>query len=478
MKALIFDKNKTNWETSRGFELVDVPEPVLGVGDEDKIIIKVAYAGVCGTDKGIWNRQAFKDAVLSSIDAEETRNLTRKDTESKIPVIASAAEAILSKEKIASSASQSPGLLAMTQKKTYRIIGHEFFGEVKEVGSSIKNIKPGDFVACESHVVCNKCYQCLHGQKNVCTNEKILGISVDGGFAEFAKVPAQVTWKTDTSKIRPEVAAMQEPFGNAVHAASKVDVKGKTVAIFGLGPIGMFLTIILKGLGASSIIGIEPNPIAEDMAKKLGIDYVIPLRTTPSANAATPPKLGGEAPAFAKASADKPRLSASSEKVRSFSSLLKEEYPAQRGEVVGVDTKPYAHNPAVAEEIKKITGGLGVDVAFEMAGFNSSVNNAIASVRRGGDVILFGLKNGDFVFEDYNRLVMKGITMHCVAGRQIWQTWDITKSLMENVSNGVQEKLFNVILDRGHGTILPIADYTKEKFEEMMVKHPKFLLQF
>jgi threonine 3-dehydrogenase len=113
-----------------------------------------------------------------------------------------------------------------------------------------------------------------------------------------------------------------------------------------------------------------------------------------------------------------------------------------------------------------------------MAGFNDSVNNAIASVRRGGEVILFGLKNGDFVLEDYHRLVMKGITMHCVAGRQIWETWETTRRLMEDVSNGVQEKLFNVILDRGNGTILPIQEYNKEKFEEMMAKHPKFLIQF
>ena len=295
----------------------------------------------------------------------------------------------------------------------------------------MKDLKVGDFVSCESHVVCNKCYQCLHGQKNVCTNEKILGISVDGGFAEYAKVPAQVAWKTDTGKIRPEVAAMQEPFGNAVHAASKVDLKGKTVAIFGLGPIGMFLTIIAKGLGASSIIGIEPNPVAEDMANKLGIDYVIPLSK----------------------SADQ--------------SISK-----------SAEAKPYAHDQAVIDEIMKITNGLGVDVAFEMAGFNNSVNNAIASVRRGGDVILFGLKNGDFVFEDFNKLVMKGITIHCVAGRQIWETWETTRRLMEDTSNGVQEKLFNVILNQGNGTILPIADYSKEKFEEMMAKHPKFLIQF
>ncbi len=383
MRALIFDKSKTEWESSRGFELVDVAEPVLGVGDEDKIILKVHYAGVCGTDKGIWNRQAFRDQILSTID-----------------------EQIKSKGN------------------PYRVIGHEFFGEVIKIGSAVKNVSVGDFVACESHVVCNKCVQCLNGQKEVCTNEKILGISVEGGFAEYAKVPAQVAWKTDTGKIRPEVAAMQEPFGNAVHAASKVDLKGKSVAIFGLGPIGMFLAIVAKGMGASTVVGIEPNPVAEHMAKKLGVDYVIPLGKSAKA-------------------------------------------------------EPYARDAEVIKELMDISKGVGFDVSFEMAGFNSSLNNSIASVRRGGDVILFGLKNGHFTIDqDYNTLVMKGLTLHCVAGRQLWQTWEKTKALMEEASNGVQEKLFNVILDQGHGTILPIQEYTKEKFEEMMSEHPKFLIQF
>jgi len=387
MKALIFDKSKENWETSKGFELVDIPEPVLdekkNPADADYVIIKVHYAGVCGTDKGIWNRQAFRDAILNTID-EQIKN----------------------------------------GGNPYRIIGHEFFGEIVKVGSKVKNIKVGDFASCESHVVDNKCYNCLHGQKEVCMNEKILGISHDGGFAEYAKVPAHVVWKTDTSKIRPEVAAMQEPFGNAVHAASKVDLKGKSVAIFGLGPIGMFLTIVVKGLGASSIIGVEPNPIAADMAKKLGIDYVIPLK------------------------------------------------PSQNKE------KPYAHDASVTDEIKKITNGVGVDVSFEMAGFNSSVNNCLYATRRGGEIVLFGIKQGDFVFEDYNRLIVHGFTFHAVIGRQIWKTWDTTKALMEDVKNGVQEKLFNIILDRGHGTILPISEYNKGKFEDMMLKHPKFLIQF
>ncbi|MEK7617999.1 MAG: alcohol dehydrogenase catalytic domain-containing protein, partial [Patescibacteria group bacterium] len=268
MKALVFDKSKTDWETSRGFELADVPEPVLdeknplrqladgGPSDANYVSIKVHYAGVCGSDRGIWNRTAFRDLILNSID-QESVIASRSATEGA---------AIHSNGKIASDA------LAMTKKKSYRIIGHEFFGEIVKVGSKVKNVKPGDFVACESHVVCNQCYQCLRGQKEVCTNEKILGISHDGGFAEYAKVPAHIVWKTDTSKIRPEIAAMQEPFGNAVHAASKVDVKGKTVAIFGLGPIGMFLSLVLRGQGAATIIGVEPNPVAAEMAKKLGID--------------------------------------------------------------------------------------------------------------------------------------------------------------------------------------------------------------
>ncbi len=397
MKALVFDKSKFNWENSRGFELVDIPEPVLdeknNPGDADYVIMKVYYAGVCGTDKGIWNRQAFRDAILNTIDDQIKNN-----------------------------------------GKPYRIIGHEFFGEIVKIGSRVKGVGVGDFVSCESHVVCQKCYNCLRGEKHVCTNEKILGISHDGGFAEFAKVPQHILWKTDTGKIRPEVAAMQEPFGNAVHAGSKVDLKDKTVAIFGLGPIGMFLTLVVKGLGAKLIIGVEPNPIAADMAKKLGIDYVIPLR-------------------------------------QEISNL-------PTGQAGKRQEKPYAHDQTVADEIKKITNGVGVDVSFEMAGFNSSVNNCLYATRRGGEIILFGIKQGDFVFEDYNRLIVHGFTFHAVIGRQLWQTWETTRRLFEDPSNQIQEKLFNVILDRGNRTILPISKYTKERFEEMMQEHPKFLIQF
>jgi len=375
MQALIFDKSKYDWDSSKGFELADVPKPEIQ--NDDDVIIQVHYAGVCGTDKGIWNRQAMKDQILGSLEAE---------------------------------------------KKDVRIIGHEFFGEIVEIGSSVKGLGVGDFVSCESHVVCNKCYQCLRGQKEVCTNEKILGISHDGGFAEYVRVPQHIVWKTDTSLIRPEVAAMQEPFGNAVHAASKTDLKGKTVAIFGLGPIGLFLLLIASARGAKSIIGVDPNPVSVEMAKKLGVDYAIKLENANS-------------------------------------------------------EKPYAHNVEVTDEIMKITKGIGVDVSFEMAGFNSSVNNCLYATRRGGEIILFGIKTGDFVIENYNRLILHGFTVYTVIGRQIWQTWEATRALLEDQSNQIQEKLFNVILDQGNGTILPLKEYTKEKFEDMMNTHPKFLIQ-
>lgn len=384
MQALVFDTSRGSWEATRGFEKADVPEPVIdekkNPSDADAVIIKVSYAGICGSDRGIWSRTAFRDQILGSIAGEG---------------------------------------------KPYRILGHEFFGEVHAVGSRVQGLRPGDFATCESHVVCNGCYQCVRGEQHVCTNEKILGISHDGGFAEYVKVPRHIVWVTDTAKIRPEVAAMQEPFGNAVHAASKANLKGKHVAIFGLGPIGMFLTLVVRGLGATHIIGIEPNPVAQDMARQLGIDYVIPL-------------------------VDKKD---------------KKE-------------KPYLHDNAVTDEIIRITNGVGVDVSFEMAGFNSSVNNCLFATRRGGDIILFGIKHGDFIFEDYNRLIVRGYTMHAVIGRQLWQTWETTRRLLEDPSNNIQEKMWNVILNQGRGTILPIGDYAPETFEKKMAEHPKMLLQF
>lgn len=383
MKALGYDRERMDWDSSTGFELVEVQTPrideELEPSDATAVLIKVYFAGVCGSDKGIWYRQSFRDQIRDSLGAEE---------------------------------------------KTARIIGHECFGQIVAMGSRARDVGSlavGDFVSAESHLVCNVCAQCTAGQKNVCINEKIMGISTDGCFAEYVKLPVHVIWKTDTNKIRPEVAAVQEPFGNAVHACSKVPLTGKTIAIFGLGPIGLFSVLVARGFGAHTIIGIDPNPVAREMAQRLGIDYCISVDSG-----------SGDA----------------------------------------------LHDDRVVAEVLAMTGGFGVDVAFEMAGFNASVNNAIRAARRGGDVILFGIKSGDFVIEQYDRLIVRGLTLHAVIGREVFATWEKTRGLLEDSANKIADRVWNVILGKGEGTLLSIDDFSHAAFEEKMRSYPKFLIQF
>src|SRR3990167_5622565 len=147
-----------------------------------------------------------------------------------------------------------------------RITGHEFVGEIVEIGSMVKSlyydtdlqnkakIEVGSLVSGDSHVTCGRCYQCRIGEGNVCMNEAILGISIDGIFAEYVKVPAKNLWPVDERRVRPEVAAIYDPFGNAVHATTKVDFRGQRVAIFGAGAVGMFSILLLRRFGAAKII--------------------------------------------------------------------------------------------------------------------------------------------------------------------------------------------------------------------------------
>ena len=110
-------------------------------------------------------------------------------------------------------------------------------------------LRPGDIVSAESHIVDDTCYQCRVGDKHVCATAQIIGISLDGCFSELVKLPAKTLWPTDLRKIRPEVAALQEPFGNAVHACTKVNLRGQSVAIIGLGTIGLFAVASRAGSG-------------------------------------------------------------------------------------------------------------------------------------------------------------------------------------------------------------------------------------
>lgn len=382
MTALTFDRTREDWEGSTGMVADRVPVPELGEGaDQSHVIIKVKYAGFCGTDRGIWWRKAMGDMVLGSLDQDGVDR---------------------------------------------RTFGHELLGEIVEVGDKVATkygYKPGDIVSTESHVVCGTCYQCRLGEYHVCSNERIIGVSMDGCFAEYVKLPAKALWPTDLAKIRPEVAAIQEPFGNAVHACQAADLRGRTVAILGTGTIGLFAVLIAKGMGARKVIGIEPSAQNREQALRLGIDHVI----VP----ASPPK-----------------------------------------------DRDWESDPSLRQQVLDLTDGVGADVAMEMSGFTSSLNNAIRITRRGGHVVLFGLKNGDARVQDLHRIIMNGLTLHGVVGRRLFQTWETTKGLLENRSNGIQDAIWNVILNQGDDTVVDAKTFDRASFEGVMLRHTKPLFRF
>lgn len=385
MLALTYDRTREDWSGSTGMVLDRVPVPTLdeaaNSADASHVIIKVRYAGFCGSDRGIWWRKSFGDMIHGSLD-EEGRDK--------------------------------------------RIIGHELLGEIVEVGSRVGpeyGYKPGDVVSTESHIVCGSCTQCRLGEFHVCARDKIIGISTDGCFAEYVKLPAKALWPTDLSRIRPEVAAVQEPFGNAVHACQITDLRGQTVAILGTGTIGLFAVLIARGMGARRILAIEPNPANRERAERLGADHLLVPNRPPA-------------------------------------------------------DKPWASDPELQQQVLDLTEGVGVDVALEMSGFNDSLNNAVRVTRRGGKVVLFGVKNGDAVLEDAHRVVMNGVSLHGVVGRRLFQTWEVTRSLLEDTDNGIQDAVWRVILDEGRdGVITDLADFDKARFEGVMARHTKPLFR-
>ncbi|MEB2311172.1 MAG: zinc-binding dehydrogenase [Sorangiineae bacterium] len=390
MQALVYDRARDPWDSSRGLRMERLPAVTLDEredhNDRSRVLIRPHYAGFCGSDRGIWFRRAFKDMIFDSLDQEAKQ---------------------------------------AGQARDRRVIGHEVFGEVIAVGSDAERtygLAVGDMVTAESHIFCGACYQCRVGDAHVCADEYIIGISTDGAFADYVKLPAKVIWRTDTKKIRPEVAAVQEPFGNAVHACTKVNLRGKRIAIVGCGTIGLFAVAVARALGATVIIGIEPNQNNAAMARRLGADVVL----TPAARAA----------------------------------------------------EDYAHDPALAAEVRKLTDGVGVDVVLEMSGMNSSVNNAIHIVRRGGDVILFGLKSGDAIIESFDRVIVDGIAMHSVIGRRVWETWHITRHLLESRDPNIHDLIWEVMLNRGDGPVVDFESYTPDAFQERIQTFPKVVFRF
>ena len=210
-------------EAGEGAELREVPVPRPGPGE---LLVRVEAASLCGTDLHIFRWDDWADGRLGG----------------QLP----------------------------------RIFGHEMAGRVVSHGPDISGrgaIPLGTLVGAETHLVDGTCYQCRTGKEHVCANLRILGIDIDGAFAEYVALPAHNAWPSEG--LRPEIAAIQEPMGNAVHAAFAEEIAGQTVAVLGCGPIGLMAVAICDLAGAAKVFATDINPERLEMARRLGADEAI-----------------------------------------------------------------------------------------------------------------------------------------------------------------------------------------------------------
>lgn len=198
----------------KGLVLETVPVPTIGIND---VLVRVLKTGICGTDVHIYNWDAW---------AQKT-----------IPV-------------------------PMT-------VGHEFVGRVEAIGSNVHDFSPGELVSGEGHVVCGRCRNCLAGRRHLCKATRGVGVNRPGAFAQYIALPVSNIWAHPPA-MPLEIAAIFDPFGNAVHTALSFDVLGEDVLITGAGPIGLMAAAVARHAGARYIVVTDVNPYRLELAHKLG----------------------------------------------------------------------------------------------------------------------------------------------------------------------------------------------------------------
>lgn len=222
MRALV----KT--EPGAGLELRDVPEPSPGPGE---VKIRVLRAGLCGTDLHLYDWDDWAASVV----------------------------------------------------RTPMTIGHEFFGEVGEVGAGVTSVRPGQRVSGEGHIVCGMCRNCRAGRRQLCIHTVGLGVDRDGAFADHVVIPATNVW-VQPDDLDPDLGAVFDPLGNATHTTLSFPLAGEDVLVTGAGPIGVMATAIARHVGARFVVVSDLSPFRLELARKAGADLVLdPTRTPLSA---------------------------------------------------------------------------------------------------------------------------------------------------------------------------------------------------
>ncbi len=210
----------TKVESGLGAQLLVTDIPPIGPRE---VLVKVQAASICGTDLHIYDWDAWAQNRI--------RQLPRR-------------------------------------------FGHELAGEIVEVGEAVTLTKVGDYVSADSHIACGVCYQCRTNRRHLCANLAILGLDTDGCFGDYAVLPETSVWKNKRG-LPPDIACVQDPLGNAVYATLAEPITGKSVAIFGCGPVGLFSAGVARAAGAHPIIAVDVNEYRLQIAREMGATHVL-----------------------------------------------------------------------------------------------------------------------------------------------------------------------------------------------------------
>ncbi|GAA1489875.1 threonine 3-dehydrogenase [Brachybacterium sacelli] len=317
-------------EPGPGLSLVDLPEP--GTGPLD-VKIRVLRAGICGTDLHIL---AWDDSARAMCDT--------------VPFTP----------------------------------GHEFYGEVVEVGVDVTDVQVGDRVSGEGHVVCGTCRNCRAGRKQMCIRTRSVGVQRDGAFAEYVVIPHFNVWvhehDGDTDLITPELGALFDPFGNAVHTTLKFSIVGEDVLITGAGPIGQMAVAVARHAGARYIAITDVAPHRLEMAAESGADATIDVSST---------------------------------RVRTAQAEL-----------------------GMRE---------GFDVGLEISGQPRALQELIENMNHGGKISLLGLPSQQFEI-DWTMVVTRMLTLQGIYGREMYETWNAMSAMLTS-SPDLRAKVTRTVTD-------------------------------
>lgn len=309
--------------------------------------------------------------------------------------------------------SKSPGIQhAMTrytpEGQPYKpiIIGHEFCGIVEAVGerekaqkseklSSQLIVEPGDYVTAEMHITCGRCSLCRSGNEHICSAVRVKGVHMDGCFAESVIVPYKnviILGKGgDQSLLPPRIGAMLDAFGNAVHCVQEADVRGKTVAVLGAGPLGLMIALLCRHFGAAKILVTEVVDLERrfHLAKEFGAEDCFDV-------------------------------SRGSEKL---------------------------YKAVTASSVESN----GLDVVFEVSGAAAAYNDAFKIVRNGGLVILLGLADKPLDgFDIAQGVVFKGVVVKGIFGRRMFDTWQMMRRLLATERLELKRDLAKILAEKDY----------------------------